>query len=108
MGCGQDWESTSFGTKSLRVHNDKRIARGSMKPYKVIKETFGEKIAKGIRQRCREAEKKRDPVLQPEPFAMDHPDAAGEADRLGLQCQMCEGFQFCMGWGFCITYIYIY
>ena len=91
------------------MHNDKRVARGSMKPYKVIKEIYGEKIAKGIRQRCRDAEKKRDPALQPEPFAMDHPDAVGEADCLGVECQMWpSGFNSVYGGGVLHITICIY
>lgn len=80
LASNGDWMKSATYCNAVEMSLSTKRGRFVYKTFKDLKDTFGESIAKDIRFRKFEAEKKRTP--DEEPFWCDHPEVPDSEDSL--------------------------
>ena len=74
LESGEDWSRTSLMMEASRSTYENNRGKEAMLPYRTLKEKFGRKTADSIRIRKYEQEKHRNPLTDPKPYYLEHPE----------------------------------
>ena len=81
LESAEDWTKTSLMMEASRTTLENNRGREAMLPYKSLKDKFGRKTADNIRLRKHEQEKQRNPLTDPKPFHLEHPETDDKEPR---------------------------